>query len=98
MSRGQRDATRADGDLVLGASPRASIGLLLAAKALAAVRARSYVIPDDIKALYPSVLYHRVVLGAEGRLGGRTAQKVIDEAVALLPAPVDVGPRAAQEA
>lgn len=81
-------ATRNTKELVLGASPRASHALYRASQAFAAICGRSYVLPDDIKKLYPSILYHRVILGAEGRLARRSARQSVDQAVSLVPAPV----------
>lgn len=68
------DATRRHQDVELGASPRASIQLVHAAQALAALRGRSHVLPDDVKELAPPVLGHRLVLrvGAGGELTDRT--------------------------
>ncbi len=67
------DATRRDEDVELGASPRASIQLVHAAQALAALRGRGHVLPDDVKELAPAVLGHRLVLrvGARGELTDR---------------------------
>jgi MoxR-like ATPase len=49
---------------------------------------RKFVLPDDVKRLYPAMLYHRVILGTEGRLSKRSAQQVVDQAVGLVPAPI----------
>ena len=49
---------------------------------------RDFVLPDDAKRLYPSILYHRVILGAEGRLSQRTVSQAVDQAVGLVPAPI----------
>ena len=81
-------ATRAARELVLGAGPRATQGLYRAAQARAAMAGRSFVIPDDVKRLYPAILYHRVILGAEGRLSKRSIPQVVDQAVGLVPAPI----------
>lgn len=81
-------ATRQSKELVLGAGPRATQGLYRACQARAAMAGRQYVLPDDVKQLYPAVLYHRVILGPEGRLSRRTAAQVVDQAVARVPAPV----------
>jgi MoxR-like ATPase len=85
-------ATRSTSELVLGGSPRATKGLLRSAQALAAVQGRDHVLPDDVKRLYPSILHHRVILGAEGRLSGRTTQQAVDDVVVRVPAPVHVQP------
>jgi MoxR-like ATPase len=81
-------ATRASEDLVLGAGPRATQGLYRACQAFAALSGRGFVHPDDVKRLIPAILYHRVILGAEGRLGRRTARQAVDQAVGLVPAPI----------
>ena len=82
------EATRRHPDMYLGASPRASIMLLRAARAIAASEERDYVIPDDVKALVPPVLAHRVIVTADAVMGGRTPQAVLDELVAEVPVPV----------
>jgi MoxR-like ATPase len=88
-------ATRTARELVLGAGPRATQGLYRACQARAALAGRSFVLPDDVKRLYPAMLYHRVILGTEGRLSRRSVQQVVDQAVGLVPAPlVDAGPAA----
>jgi len=46
------------------------------------------VLPDDVKRLYPAILAHRVILGAEGRLSRKTTRQAIDQAVRLVPAPI----------
>ena len=71
------NATRAHGDLALGASPRATLALFRAAQALAAVRGRDHVLPDDIKYLAPFVLAHRLMIRPEAELRGRTAKTVL---------------------
>lgn len=85
-------ATRTTKDLVLGASPRASHALYRASQAFAAMSGRTYVLPDDVKRLYPSILYHRVILGAEGRLARRSPRQSVDQAVGLVPVPIIGGP------
>ncbi len=72
-------ATRAHPDLALGASPRGSLGLYKTAQALAALRGRDYVIPDDVKALAPLVLTHRLIVKPESQLRGRSAEAILDE-------------------
>ncbi len=81
-------ATRSSKELILGAGPRATKGLYRACQAMAAMAGRDFVLPDDAKRLYPAILYHRVILGAEGRLSRRTAAQAVDQAVALVPAPI----------
>ena len=70
-------ATRHHADLSLGASPRGSLALYKTSQALAALRGRAYVIPDDIKRLAPYVLAHRLILRPESQLRGRTARSVL---------------------
>jgi len=74
-------ATRDDPGLRLGASPRAAIQLLRAAKALAAVNGRDYVLPDDVQVLASPVLAHRVLPSTESRLSGRSAHDIIESVV-----------------
>lgn len=70
-------ATRGHPDLTLGASPRASLALFKAAQALAAIRGRDHVIPDDIQLLVPAILTHRLLISPEAELRGRTPQGVL---------------------
>jgi len=72
-------ATREHPAVYLGASPRGSLALLRASQALALIRGRDYVVPDDIKRLAPYTLEHRIILKSESRLSGATAQRVIEE-------------------
>ena len=72
-------ATRQHPDLALGASPRGSLGLFRAGQALAAVRGRDYVLPDDVKELAPLVLSHRCIVHSESALRGRTPSRIIEE-------------------
>jgi MoxR-like ATPase len=73
--------------LLLGASPRASIGILFVARALAAAEGRDFLIPDDIKAAGPPVLRHRVLLKPEAELEGLTSDQVIAEILASVEVP-----------
>jgi MoxR-like ATPase len=82
-------ATRANDAVELGASPRGTLALGSAARALAALRGRDYVLPDDIKALAPATLAHRIILSPEARLRGRTVAQLLDEIVATIPVPVE---------
>ena len=82
-------ATRGHPALELGASPRASLALFRSARALAAVRGRDYVLPDDVKELAPAVLAHRLVLSSQARLRGRDATGVLEDVLAEVPAPVE---------
>jgi MoxR-like ATPase len=82
------EATRQHPDLYLGASPRASIMVLRAARAMAAAEERDYVIPDDVKALAVPALSHRVIPTADAVMGGRSPVAIITEIVADVPVPV----------
>jgi MoxR-like ATPase len=73
--------------LGLGISPRASLGLLRAARVWAAADGRSFATPDDVKALAVPVLAHRVVVGTDGRLGGVSAEETIAELLRTTPVP-----------
>ena len=78
------DATRRDERVELGASPRAGLMLFRAAKALAALEGRDHVLPDDVQALAPSVLSHRLLLSYE--VDGDQREAVIREAIDRVPA------------
>ncbi len=71
------DATRKAGDLTLGGSPRASIAMLLAAKAWAALKGRDYVVPDDVKSLVMPIFRHRIILKPEAEIEGLNADGVM---------------------
>jgi MoxR-like ATPase len=71
--------TRNSKFLYLGASPRASVALLNAAKALAAIRGRDFVTPEDIQELVPAVLCHRIILTPEKEMEGATPEEVIGQ-------------------
>ena len=71
------DQTRHDADLFLGASPRASLALMRSAKALAAIRGRSYVVPDDVKDMAYPVLNHRIQVNPEREMEGLDSNQVI---------------------
>lgn len=78
-------ATRSHPQVRYGASPRGSLGLMKAAQALAAVRGRDYVIPDDVKELARPVLTHRLILHHEERAKGASAAAVMDELLSRVP-------------
>jgi MoxR-like ATPase len=82
------DASRKHPDVYLGASPRASIMLLRAARAYAAADARDFVIPDDVKALAKPVLSHRVIVTADAVMSGRSVDAVLNELLHEVPVPV----------
>jgi len=79
--------TRAHDDIGLGGSPRASIALFRTSQAMAALRGRNYVLPDDVKKVAGSVLTHRIILKPESRLRKITASALVDEIVAEIAVP-----------
>ena len=81
--------TRAADDVQLGASPRASLALHRGAQALAALRGRDFVRPDDVKELAAPVLAHRLILTPEARLRGRSPAEVVRNLVARVAVPVE---------
>ena len=81
--------TRQAPGVALGAGPRASIALYRSARALACVRGRGYVVPDDVKYLAPVVLAHRLLLASEARLRERQPVDIVRELVAQVPVPVE---------
>lgn len=82
-------ATRIHDDIELGASPRATMALYRTSQALAAVRGRQYVLPDDVKTMAPYVLTHRLVVAAQTRLRGRTSEELVRDVVGTVPVPVE---------
>ena len=78
-------ATRVHPSVRYGVSPRASLGLMRASQALAALRGREYVLPDDVKELAFPVLSHRVILTEEERLRGRTAEEILEGILRAVP-------------
>ncbi len=84
-------ATRTNPAIDLGVSPRGTLALYRAAQALAALRGRDFVIPDDIKYLAPPVLVHRLIISSETRLRGRTGEEVIRDIIEQIPVPVEEG-------
>ncbi len=79
------EATRQHPDLALGCSPRASLALYKASQALAAIRGRDFVIPDDIKYLAPFILPHRWILKPEAELRGRKASQILIDLLSAIP-------------
>jgi MoxR-like ATPase len=75
-------ATRHSPELTLGASPRATLHLVRAAKAFAAMRGRGYVLPDDVHTLARPVLAHRILSGVEATMSGRSTLTILDQVVA----------------
>jgi MoxR-like ATPase len=80
-------ATRRSPELRLGASPRATLHLVRAAKAHAALHGRDYVIPDDLQLLAIPVLAHRLITGLEAQMAGRVPDQVITTLLRTLPVP-----------
>ena len=73
--------------LLLGASPRAALSLMLVAQASAAFDSRDYLVPDDVKRAVPPVLRHRIILKPEAELEGFDADRVLTDVVAAVPVP-----------
>ncbi len=80
-------ATRNSPAVSLGASPRAAISTMLAAKTIAAMEGRDFLIPDDVKAVAPPILRHRILLKPEADLEGITPDQVVVEMLASIPVP-----------
>lgn len=81
-------ATRDHDDIRLGGSPRASLALFHSSQALAAIRGRNFVLPDDVKRLAVAVLAHRLILKPEARLRKLTAVKVVENIILETAVPV----------
>ena len=82
-------ATRQHADILLGASPRATLALYRVCQARAAIAGRDFVIPDDVKAMSAHVLTHRLVVNPQTRLRGRTPEDVVGEVVNTVRVPVE---------
>ncbi len=82
-------ATREHRDIQLGVSPRGTLALYKSAQALAAIREREYVLPDDVKLLAPYVLTHRIIVSPATRLRGRMPADVLMDVIETVPAPVE---------
>ena len=80
-------ATRSHAHIMVGASPRGALGLLLASRALAVIRGRDYVVPEDVKAVAHPVLAHRLTLKPELWMTRVTSHTVVDAVLASVPAP-----------
>ncbi len=79
--------TRTHRAVYLGASPRASIGLLVSSRARALSRGREFVVPDDVKSLAPAVLRHRILLHPDAEIEGVKADDCVDEILNEVPVP-----------
>ncbi|MEC8987281.1 MAG: MoxR family ATPase [Chloroflexota bacterium] len=83
-------ATRENDKLIVGASPRGSLGLYKCSQANAALHGRNYVIPDDVKTLTNSVLSHRIIPTSNARLRGFGGNEILEEIVSEIPVPMEV--------
>ena len=90
--------TRNEAAFELGASPRASLALFRSARAYAAISGRDFVLPDDVKAMAPHVLPHRLILSTQTRLRGREVEDLISDVLNRVPVPVEDGPAARRPA
>jgi MoxR-like ATPase len=81
------DATRRHPALALGMSPRATLGWQRAARALAALNGRAFVVPDDVKSLAHPILEHRLMLTPEAQLQGRTTAEAVEDILRTVPGP-----------
>ena len=81
------ESTRSHPEVYLGASPRASLGLFKTSRALALIRERDYVIPDDVKFLAPTVLSHRIILAPSARMQGIRSMDIVDNLLSELAIP-----------
>jgi MoxR-like ATPase len=84
------EATRHHAGILLGASPRGSLGLMRAAQATAAMAGRDYVLPDDIKRLAPAILSHRLILRPETKVRGIRPADLIREILEETPVPTEL--------
>jgi MoxR-like ATPase len=80
-------ATRGHADVLTGASPRGSLGLLLTARAFAVMRGRDYVVPEDVKAVARAVLAHRITVRPELWMTDASGQRVVDQVLTQVPTP-----------
>ena len=82
------NATRNNPAILQGASPRASLAVTSMAKAAAWVQGRDYVLPADVKLIYPATICHRIILTPDAEAAGRKAEALIDDILKAVPAPV----------
>lgn len=85
--------TRKHPDITLGASPRGSLGLFRTSQALAAVKGRAFVTPDDVKRLVKPVLGHRIIQGPSARLRDTSPEEVLDQILGKIVVPGGIGDR-----
>ena len=81
------EATRNHSDAALGASPRGSLGLFRTSQALAFIRGRDFVLPDDVKALAQQLLAHRVIVSPQSRMRGVTGTQIVAAVLEQVPVP-----------
>ena len=81
------EATRSHEDVYLGVSPRGSLALFHASRALAAMRGRDYVLPDDIKELAGPALAHRLIVSPAARMKNIDGRDIVEDLLALTPVP-----------
>ena len=90
--------TRRSAELLMGASPRASIALMRTAQARAFMQGRSYVLPDDVKAMLLPTWSHRLVLKQDAKMRGRTGEELLQAYLSQTPVPgLQAAPAAAKE-
>lgn len=82
-------ATRTEPGVTLGASPRGALALYRTAQALAAIRGRAFVAPDEVQALVMPVLAHRLISSSQSRLRGKAVGEILREVMAKVPVPVE---------
>ncbi len=82
-------ATRDHPEIELGASPRATLSLYQASQAWAAIHGRDFVLPDDVKALAPHVMTHRLMISPQAQLRGRKMEELVADVVDAVPVPVE---------
>jgi MoxR-like ATPase len=80
-------ATRDHREVYLGASPRGSLALFKTSQALAAIRGRDYVLPDDVKAMAQPTLAHRIIVNPASRMKDFASDMVVSEALERVPIP-----------
>jgi MoxR-like ATPase len=86
-------ATRSHPDVLTGASPRGSLGLVLVARAFALLRGRDYVVPEDVKAIAKPVLAHRITVKPELWMSDVTGSRVVDAVLTQVPTPATLDHR-----
>ena len=82
------NATRSNPAILQGASPRASLAVTSMAKAAAWVQGRDYVLPADVKLIYPATITHRIILTPDAEAAGRKPEAIIEDILKSVPAPV----------